>query len=225
MEKCLDYKRLKDAEKICSVLSKNQFLKDYAENTQIGDPSVLRPYFLKSLNFFSTETIKAYFTERTRDLEIVRMPGIGEVKLEKKIYIPDTPLTLKNQIEYANAMGFIPNSEVASNFPVLPFILEFVTEISKNPNPSRAFDNFLFHRIEMEGKSHNSSLEKYETSLRALNYVIQLIERSNVNKEAVTKEIEAIIDGKHLEDAAKALFIDINDYSHLIGEVNRIKHL
>ena len=229
---------LKKIKSLCLKLQKLSIPIDSGMFTEMGSEDEVKTYFINSLNFFSSETIKNYFTNRIKNLAIEKSSLTGEISLESSRPISNTILTMKDQIEFAHLVGYIPEIESPRDgyieyMEVFPIFMEFLTYVRRNPNFDACFEYFIMNQLSrakesIKGitfKAPKEEIAKRFRYIESLEYVIQLIEIAKVNKALVEKMILEFINGKSLIDIAKKLDIKISEYTLVEQEIKAMKHL
>ena len=222
---------------------KEEVLKPYfLRSLSIFDSELITDYFNEKIQGLKVVKSKSC----TSDEISLKYSYTDGRPVSLKLVMPRTNLTMNDQLGYAHEIGHIPELEKLRKSyveydEVLPMFLEFITQLRRYRGFQNAFDNFLFVRLPMEqeaardimkmckelGKTNINENQRrmiadWYSFLESLEYVIQLIYRTEDDLEAVTEEIEKILGGKSLIDVASSLDIVTDGCPSLQKEYKRV---
>ena len=155
---------------------------------------------------------------------------------------------MSEQLGYAHEMGHIPHLEKPRDdfleySEALPIFFEYLSALNKKNNPDDALDYFLSERLPIEQDEardmmkifknmyvkdemvklyHHQLFVDYYKFFESFEYALQLIDRMKDDKDAVSKEIEKVIDGYSLVDTASNLEIETDGCKRLLQEYKRM---
>ena len=165
-----------------------------------------------------------------------------------KVYVPTGDLTISDQMSYAHEMGHVPEIEKPRKTyleytEALPIFMEYIIENRRYKDSSDALDHFSMERLHAEQEEARDLLKIYKECenknkivqqyqfhvfadyykyLESLDYTLQLIDLFDEDKDAVTSEIEKVINGKSMNKVAKDLDINTDGCMRLRKEFKRI---
>ena len=164
------------------------------------------------------------------------------------MFLPKGTLYVSDQLSYSHEIGHIPELDLVRKSyleytEALPIFMEYLCELRRHPDKKEALDYFLIERLPMEQSEASDILKIYKNTehpnelirlyhqqlfadyykyLESLEFVLQLIDRMDSDKEAVGKEIEAIIMGKSLIETARSLDIETDGCERTLKEYKRM---
>ena len=164
------------------------------------------------------------------------------------MFLPKGTLYVSDQLSYSHEIGHIPELDLVRKSyleytEALPIFMEYLCELRRHRDKQEALDYFLIERLPMEQSEASDILKIYKNTehpnhlirlyhqqlfadyykyLESLEFVLQLIDRMDTDKEAVGKEIEAILMGKSLIETAKSLDIETDGCEKTLKEYKRM---
>ena len=249
----------KEIFKLCRKIKRTELHTSTDGMIPVNEASI-RPFSIRSLKVFNNSTIVDYFTEKTKNIRIIRdrKNATGEANMEfvkpnskqtqYTMFLPKGTLYVSDQLSYSHEIGHIPELDLVRKSyleytEALPIFMEYLCELRRHPDKKEALDYFLIERLPMEQSEASDILKIYKNTehpnelvrlyhqqlfadyykyLESLEFVLQLIDRMDSDKEAVGKEIEAIIMGKSLIETARSLDIETDGCERTLKEYKRM---